>query len=94
MSTTKIPQVIQLSERHKSSSQLGRSGFRIGTAYAARKTTAATISGHSVARSQRRTEYRSFSLAVVVMRAAWTDACGRQGSDSAIRPASRSQATH
>jgi hypothetical protein len=46
MSTTKSPHVIQLSERHKSSGQLGRSGWRIGTAYAARKTTAATISGH------------------------------------------------
>jgi hypothetical protein len=53
MSTAKIPRVIQLSERHKLNSQLGRSGSMIGTAYAARKTTAAIISGHSAARSQR-----------------------------------------
>ena len=71
MSTTKIPQVIQLSERHKSSSQLGRSGSRIGTAYAARKTTAAIISGHSDARSQRRTS-TALSAAVAVMPASPT----------------------
>jgi len=62
LSTTKIPQVIQLSEWHKSRGQLGRFGLRMGTAYSARKTTAAIISGHSAARSQCRARIAPFQL--------------------------------
>jgi hypothetical protein len=36
---------------HVAAAQLGRSGFKIGIAYAARKARAATMSGTSVARS-------------------------------------------
>jgi hypothetical protein len=62
----KIPQVIQLSHRHIASSQLGRAGSRTGTTYAAKKITAATISGHSVVRSQRRLSAdRSAASAVI-----------------------------
>jgi hypothetical protein len=66
MSTMKIPQVIQVSHRHRSSSQAGRSGARIAMAYAARSTTAATISGQSVARSQRRLRAVRIAISAVM----------------------------
>jgi hypothetical protein len=50
----KIAQVINVSQRHTSIRPRGKSGLRMGMAYAARKIKPATISGQSVARSQRR----------------------------------------
>jgi hypothetical protein len=49
----KIPQEINVSQPHNSIKPRGKSGLRIGTAYAARKINPAAISGQSVARSQR-----------------------------------------